>query len=204
MTEKTQKKTNKKIILPFHVVLLGQIASGKDTQADILKETFAFSPVESGKYWRKLALAKTKEGEMLRKTTEKGLPAPVVLMKKFLLDHMSKIPKNKTLLFVGNPRLKPEAQLLHKLMKEKKDDYVVLYISLPDKEIEKRSLSRLRNQDDALYLKRRIAWHKDQVSKSVAYFKDHVSFKEINGNQSISKVTLDIYKALYSFLNERT
>ncbi len=197
-------KKDKKILLPFHVVLLGQIASGKDTQADVLKDTFAFSPVESGKYWRKLALSKTKEGEMLRKTTEKGFPTPVVLMKKFLVDHVSKVPKNKTLLFVGNPRLKPEAQLLHKLMKEKKDDYVVLYISLPDTEVKKRSLSRLRNQDDVLYLKRRIAWHKDQVSKSVSYFKDHASFKEINGNQPISKVTLDIHKALYSFLKERS
>lgn len=197
----TQK--NKKIILPFHVVLLGQIASGKDTQAEILAQSFAFSPVESGKYWRKLALSKTPEGEMLRKTTEKGLPAPVVLMKKFLIDHISKVPKNKTLLFVGNPRLKPEAQLLNKLMKERKDDYVVLYISLPDAEIKKRSMSRLRNQDDALYLKRRILWHKDQVSKSVAYFKTHASFAQINGNQPISKVTLDIHKALYSFLKER-
>jgi adenylate kinase family enzyme len=204
MTQKIVKKTQRKIILPFHVVLLGQIAAGKDTQADVLKDTFAFSPVESGKYWRKLALSKTKEGEMLRKTTEKGLPAPVVLMKKFLLDHMASIPKNKTLLFVGNPRLKPEAQLLNKLMKEKKDDYVVMYISLPDKEIKKRSASRLRNLDDKIYLDRRIKWHKDQVSKSVNYFKDHASFKEINGNQSISKVTLDIHKALYTFLKERS
>lgn len=199
-----KKNTGQKTLLPFHVVLLGQIASGKDTQAEILAEKFAFSLVESGKYWRILAKSKTPEGEMLRKTTEKGLPAPVVLMKKFLVDHISKVPKNKKLLFVGNPRLKPEAQLLHKLMKEKKDDYVVLYISLPDKEIERRSLSRLRNQDDELYLKRRILWHKEQVSKSVQYFKDHVSFAQINGNQSISSVTLDIHKALYRFLKERS
>lgn len=196
------KKSPKKTQLPFHIVLLGQIASGKDTQAEILCGHFALSPVESGKYWRKLQSSKTKEGEMLRKTTAKGLPAPVVLMKKFLVDHIAKVPKQKTLLFVGNPRLKPEAQLLHKLMKQKKEDYVVLSITLPDREVKKRSMLRVRNKDDILYWKKRIAWHKDQVGKSIAYFKTAAPFAEINGNQSISKVTLDIHKALLGFLKQ--
>ncbi len=192
----------KKTILPFHIVLLGQIASGKDTQADILKENFTLSPVESGKYWRKMMTEKSKEGDMLRKTTEKGLPAPVVLMKKFLIDHMSKIPKNKTLLFVGNPRLKPEAQLLHKLMTQKKENYVVIYMTLPDKEVEKRSLLRARNEADRIYIKRRILWHKEQVSKSVLYFKEHAPFAVVNGNQPVLKVSIAIHKALLSFLKK--
>jgi adenylate kinase len=192
----------KKTILPFHIVLLGQIASGKDTQARILRDHFALSPVESGKYWRNLAKSDTKEGEMLRKTTDKGLPAPVLLMKKFLIDHMEHVPKNKTLLFVGNPRLKPEAQLLHKLMKQNKQEYVAMYITLPDKEVEKRSMLRARSTEDIAYIKRRIKWHKDQVSKSVDYFKNHAPFTQINGNQPISKVTLDIHRALLAFLKK--
>lgn len=197
-TKKVTKKS--KVELPFHVVLLGQVASGKDTQADLLFAQYALSKVESGKYWRRLEKSNTIEGEMLRKTTSKGLPAPVSLMKKFLNDHMEKIPKGKTLLFVGNPRLKPEGQLLNKLMREKKQRYVVLYISLTDREVVKRSHLRERNIDDRLYVERRIAWHKDQVGKTVAYFKDAAPFAQINGNQSIEKVYLDIQKKIYRFL----
>ena len=84
-TTHTKKTTSTKIQLPFHIVLLGQVASGKDTQADLLYGQYALSKVESGKYWRALEKSDTPEGEMLRKTTSKGLPAPVSLMKKFLV-----------------------------------------------------------------------------------------------------------------------
>jgi adenylate kinase family enzyme len=190
----------KKVILPFHVVLLGQVASGKDTQAALLKGMYAFKPIESGKYWRKMQKAKTPEGELLRKTTSKGLPAPVSLMKKFLEENLTSIPKNKTLLFVGNPRLKPEAQLLHKLMVGKKERYVVFYINLSDREVLKRSHLRDRSLEDRLYVEKRIAWHKDQVGKTVLYFKKTGPYAEINGNQSVEKVHLDIQKKIYHFL----
>ncbi len=194
------QSNQKKIVLPFHVVLLGQITAGKDTQADLLYKQYAFSKVESGKYWRKLSLAQTPEGDMLRKTTAKGLPAPVSLMKKFLEDHIAHIPKNKTLLFVGNPRLKPEGQLLNKLFKEKKQPYVVFYITLSDREVLKRSNIRDRNIEDRVYVEKRISWHKNQVSKTVAYFEKTAPFARINGNQPIEKVHLDIQKKIYQFL----
>lgn len=190
----------KKVLLPFHIVLLGQVASGKDTQAMLLKSAYALKPIESGKYWRKIEKADTPEGELLRKTTAKGLPAPVVLMKKFLEENLTSIPTNKTLLFVGNPRLKPEAQLLHKLMTQKKEHYVVFYIHLSDREVRKRSHLRDRSVEDRLYVEKRIAWHKDQVGKTVSYFKKTGLYAEINGNQSVEKVYLDIQKKLFNFL----
>jgi adenylate kinase family enzyme len=199
-TIKGQKNTLKKIKLPFHIVLLGQVAAGKDTQADLLNKQFEFKKVESGKYWRSLEKENSKAGEMLRKTTSKGLPAPVSLMKQFLLTNLETLPKNKTLLFVGNPRLKPEGQLLHKLMTEKKQYYIVLYIGLTDREVLKRSRLRERNLDDRIYVTRRIAWHKDQVGKTIDYFKHVAPYARINGNQPVEKVYLDIQKKIYQFL----
>ncbi len=194
----------KKERLGFNIVLLGQIAAGKETQAALLMEKYALHPVESGKYWRTMMKAKTKEGEWLRRTTAKGLPAPVSLMKKFLVERINKKPKNKDLLFIGNPRLKPEAQLLKKLLAAKKQDFFALYISLPDKEIYNRSLKRKEGAGKAIYkvldekhlIAARIKWHKDQVGKTVAYFDSLGKLKKINGKQSIEKVAADIEKAI--------
>ncbi|MBP6911741.1 MAG: nucleoside monophosphate kinase [Candidatus Pacebacteria bacterium] len=192
----------KKQKLGFHIVLLGQIASGKDTQADLLKKDYVVQLVESGKYWRALAKKNTSDGDWVRRTTAKGKPAPVSLMKKFLVEQIEKKNKTKKLLFVGNPRLKPEGMLLNKLLKAKHEDYMVLYITLPDKEIKKRSYARVRNEDDRKYVDIRIAWHKDQVSKTVAYFNSLGRLVKINGNQTIEKVNKDIQKALQKHLEK--
>lgn len=186
----------KKQKLPFHIVLLGQITSGKDTQAEILRKKYDVYLVESGKYWRKLQKSKTQEGELLRKTTGKGKPAPVSLMKKFLIESMQKCPKRKTALFVGNPRLKPEAQLLLKIIKERKESVQAFYIALPEKEIYKRSSLRIRNIDDKKHVHERIRWHKLQVSKTVKFLEEKKILKKINGNQTIEKVSKDIEKQI--------
>lgn len=195
--------------LGFNIVLLGTITSGKDTQAKILKRRYALKTVESGIYWRKLMKENSKEGEWLRRTTGKGKPAPVALMKKFLVKEVANKPKSKDFLFLGNPRLKPEAQLLKKIFDSKKEKFIAFYINLPDKEIHKRSFKRSKSSvsndykifDNHKYIRTRIGWHKDQVGKTVKYFESLGKLKKINGNQSIKKVSNDIEKALKEFKN---
>lgn len=193
--------------LGFNIVLLGMITSGKETQANILKKKYALKFVESGLYWRKLLKQKGPEGDLIRRTTGKGNPAPVVLMKKFLIKEISKKPKDKDLLFLGNPRLKPEAQLLKKILTEKKQDFLAFYIDLPDKEVYARSQKRKDGNMKAVYkvldsekiIKTRINYHKKQVSKTVKYFQSLNKLKIINGNQPISKVTKDIVKIIEEY-----
>lgn len=195
----------KKERLGFHLVLLGQITSGKDTQAKLLQKKYSLVPVESGKHWRKIGEEDSPDGEWVRRTTRLGKPAPVALMKKFLLENIERKDKNDDLIFVGNPRLKPEAQLLKKLLAIKKENFFALYITLPNKIIYSRSLRSDRYDDSHINMRRRIKWHKEQVSKSVNYFDSLGKLKKINGNQSIEKVYEDIEKALTHFkkLNDK-
>jgi adenylate kinase len=195
----------KKERLGFNIILLGQIASGKDTQGKLLMEKYALKAVESGNYWRKLVKAKTPEGDWVRRTMGKGKPAPVALMKKFLVSELSKKPKGKDLIFFGNPRLKPEAQLLKKLLKERKEDFFVFYITLPDQEVYVRSLGRNRGfEDDRAKIATRLKWHKDQVGKTVAYFDSLGKLKKINGKQSVEKVTQDIARTIDAWKKKLT
>lgn len=196
--------------LGFNIVLLGMIASGKETQANILKKKYALKFVETGVYSRSLIKAKGPDGDWARRTTGKGGPLPVALIKKFLIKEINNKPKNKNLLFLGG-RLKPEAQLLRKMLNKRKEDFIVFYITLPDKEVYKRSIERSKGKMKAIYkvfdnkklIKVRIAWHKNQVGKTVKYYKNLKKIKIINGNQPIPKVTKDILKVIEKYKNKR-
>jgi len=194
--------------LGFDIVLLGQNASGKETQANILKNKYALKFVETGVHTRKLLKKKGSDGDWTRRTAGKGGALPVVLLKKFLISEIKKRPKNKDFLFLGGPRLKPEAQLLNKILKTRKEDYIAFYITLPDKEVYKRSLKRKKNKKiKALYkvfdtekiIKARLSYYEKQVSKTVKYFQSLNKLKLINGNQSIPKVTKDILKEIEKY-----
>ena len=108
---------------------------------------------------------------------------------------------------MGGPRLKPEAQLLNKMLKEKKQDFLSFYVNLPDKEVYLRSRKRRTGDmkeiykvlDDEKIIKSRINYTKKQVSKTVKYFQGLGKLKIINGKQSISKVTKDILKVIKGY-----
>ena len=148
---------------------------------------------------------KSKEGDWARRTAGKGGPLPVPLLKKFLIREIEKQPKGKDLLFLGGPRLKPEAQLMKKILNQKKQDFLVFYITLPEKEVYKRSLKRVKDKkvkdiykvfDTEKIIAARLKYYREQVSKTVKYFQDLGKLKKIKGDQSISRVTKDIVKEI--------
>jgi adenylate kinase len=193
--------------LGFEIVLLGDSASGKETQANILKKKFALKFVETGVYSRNLLKEQGPNGERARKTVAKGLPLPVSMLKEFLIKEINNKPKNKNLLFLGGPRLKPEAQLLKKILAERKEDFMMFYISLPDEEVYARSLKRRQSNIKEVYkvldtekiIAARIKYYKNQVSKTVKYFESLGKLTKINGNQSIEKVAADISEEIEKY-----
>lgn len=189
--------------LGFDLIILGAPAAGKDTQAALIMKKYKLKPVESGKYWRRMAKQKNAEGELLRRTFSKGHPAPVNLMKKFLTDQLKKVSNNSDLIFIGNPRLKPEAQLLVKLLKAKKRDFLVLNIDIPVAEIRKRSLLRMRDEQDWKYIPNRIKMYKLQMGKTLAYFKALKKLQTINGNREIKQVAADIDKRINDYQRQQ-
>jgi len=190
--------------LGFDLIILGDPTAGKDTQAALLSKKYAFKAVESGKHWRAMAKKKNLEGAWLRRTMSLGHPTPVILMKKFLNKNLANVPKNKDLIFVGTPRLKPEAQLLVKILKSKKRNFFVLYIKIPTTEILARtkSRSRLKSEDQGVW--NRIKYTKNQVSKTVKYFQSLGKLKFINGYRTIQNVSKEIEKAINDYSRSQT
>jgi adenylate kinase len=190
--------------LGFDLILLGAPAAGKDTQAALLEKKYLLKSIESGKYLRGLQKNKTKTGDQVRITLSKGQPGPTRIIKEFIKANIRLAPKDKNLIFIGNPRLKPEAQFINDLFKQANRDYLVLYINLPVKEIWSRSEKRMRNTDDTKYVQTRINWHKKQVSKTVRYFQGIKKLKFIDGNKTIKLVNKDILKAINDYKRSRT
>lgn len=198
----------KKVRLGFNLAVMGIIASGKDTQVNLLRNKYDLQPVGTGLYTRNLLKEKSENGDWARRVASKGKPLPVVLMKKFLIGQIKNKSKNKDLIFIGGPRLKPEAQLVRKLLKENNQNIFIIYITLSDKEVYKRSIKRGLDEnikdvykvfDTDKIIKERIKVHKNQVSKTIKYFDKLKILKKINGNQTIEKVHQDIEKALVYF-----
>lgn len=184
--------------LGFDLILLGDPTSGKDTQAKFLMRKFALKPVESGKQWRLMVKKNDFRGRWLKRTFGKGYPTPVAIVKWFLNMKVKAASKHQDLIFIGNPRLKPEAQFLVKLLNQRYRDFFVLYLKLPENEIYLRAKNRMIQEDTQANTRRRIVWTKKQVSKTVKYFQKMGKLKFINGNQSIQKVHRDIIKVLKS------
>ena len=183
---------------------MGAFASGKDTQAEILKKKYSLQYVGTGVFTRNLMKEKSENGEWARRTAGRGKPLPTSLMKQFLLKEIAKKPKNKDLLFVGGPRLKPESQLTKKILNNKNMDFFALYITLPHKEIYKRSLARSQGDMKDIYkifdtkelINKRIEEHKKPISETIKFLQQEKCLKKINGNQSVDKVAKDIEKAI--------
>ncbi len=182
------------------------IASGKDTQANKLKRKYALKFIETGTYSRRLLKEKSKDGDLARQTTGKGLPLHTKLIQRFLIEEIKNKPKNKDLLFLGG-RLKPEAQLIKKIMRANNEKFLVFYLSIPDKEVYKRSLDRQKSNIKQLYkildtknlIAKRIKWHKEQVGKTVNYYQKLGLVRIINANQPIEKVSNLIEKEIEKF-----
>lgn len=186
--------------LGFDLVLLGAPAAGKDTQADLLLKKYASArPVRSGVYWRRMAKQNNAQGELLRRTVGRGYAAPVKLMREFIERQLKLTKSSHDLIFVGNPRLVPEAKLLNKLLNQKNRDYLVLVITLPDYQVKKRSYARNRDEQDKKYVDNRIKMYKTQVGKTLQYFKSQGKLKTINGDQSITQVNRSIVKQINDY-----
>src|SRR6185436_16779410 len=141
---------------------------GKDTQAALLAKKYKFATIETGKQWRMMVKKNDFRGRWLKRTFGLGHPAPVAIVKWFVGSKIRSAKKSEDLVFIGNPRLKPEAQFVVKLLQKRKRNFLVLYLRIPDKEIWRRSKSQIRmaGEERKQYVQNRINYTKNQVGKT--------------------------------------
>jgi len=173
---------------PFNLILLGDPASGKGTQAARLAKKYHFFDLDMGREVRKPAVRAQFD---YAKTTAVGHLTPTVIVRGIFQDVIRAVPKKKGILFNGTPKMINEAKLVTRLLKEsKRSNPLVIYLSIPASEMLKRAGLRRervngklvkRDDDTARALRNRQKYYKEQISRVVAFFGERYTVKKISG-----------------------
>jgi adenylate kinase len=173
---------------PFNLILLGDPASGKGTQAVRLVKKYHFYDLDMGREVRKpVALAQYDYA----KTTAVGHLTPTAVVRNIFINILRTVPEQQGILFNGTPKMINEAKLVARLLKEnKRRDPLVIYLSIPAAEMFKRAAARReyidgklikRDDDTAHALRNRQKYYKAQIARVVAFFGERYTVKRISG-----------------------
>jgi adenylate kinase family enzyme len=179
---------------PFNLILLGDPASGKGTQASWLVKKYHFYNLDMGREVRKpSALAQYDYA----RTTALGHLTPTVVVRNIFKRVIATAPTGKGVLFNGNPKMINEARLVAGLLKRyNRLDPLVIYLSIPEGEMFKRAELRHRDDDTAHALRNRRKYYKTQVARVVAFFGERYTVKKISGMGTEAAVAKKIEAAI--------
>jgi adenylate kinase len=193
----------------INLILLGDPASGKATQAARLVKKYHFYDFDMGREVRKPAVKKQFD---YRKTTAIGKLTPTAVVRGILHRVIRVTPENKGILFNGHPKMIGEAKLAAGWLKKyQRTDPLVIYLSIPMSEVLRRAEKRLENvggklvrrDDDSIRaLKNRRRYYEEQISQVVAYFKKKYHFKTVSGMGTEAQVWKRIDAVVKQYIKE--
>lgn len=184
---------------PFNIIMLGDPASGKATQADKLARKYRMYDLDMGKEVKKpVALAQYDYA----KTTAIGKLTPTAVVRKIFKNAVGSVPSTQGVIFNGTPKMIGEAKLVARLLRQsKRSDPLFIYIHIPVSETLKRALKRReyfggklikRDDDSERALRNRRRYYKEQISHVVSFFKERYEFRRISGMGTEAEVAARI------------
>lgn len=128
----------------INVIIMGPQGSGKGTQARLLREKYDLQPLEVGNILRNIAKEDSDLGREIDDIiNKKGQYASWEIVKKVLDHEVSKLDKNRGILFDGTPRRMEEVKYWEEELPKigRKIDFI-FYINISKEESLKRISSR--------------------------------------------------------------
>lgn len=214
-----------KMELPITLVLLGDIAAGKGTQAEILCRKYNLKLISTGAYTRKYWTGNSKISKRLEKT-KLGKLTPSDIIKSFLREELTKLKPSEQILIDGG-KMPSEARLIYKLLKQKGRLPLVIYLRISIQEIFHRLTYRYydkktgmpltidparvregsykgrhvikRADDDLQAIQKRFDYYDKIYSKTVEFWSGRNLLRKVNGRQPVQKVTRDIAATIKKF-----
>jgi adenylate kinase family enzyme len=186
---------------PFNLILLGDPASGKGTQAARLAKKYHFYDLDMGHEVRKPAALAQYD---YARTTALGHLTPTAVVRNIFKRVIAATPAGKGILFNGNPKMINEAKLVARLLaRAKRADPLVIYLRIPAREMFKRADRRNRDDDSARALRNRQKYYKEQITRVVAFFGERYTVKTISGMGTEAAVEKKIEAAIRRHLAKR-
>jgi adenylate kinase len=203
---------NHKKLPPFTIVLLGDPAAGKATQAEYLSKQYNLYDFDMGKELAKLRRRDKEINHNLKTNNDKGKMTPTKIARGILKETIEKVPASKGILFDGHPKMLGEAKMASNLLKShKRLPPVVIYISIPIEETIKRMADRVgyfagkygkRADDNNQALKNRVKYYRTNIADVVNFFSSVYEFHKISGLGSRLQVRQEINRIVKSYLKK--
>ena len=163
---------------PLNIILLGDPASGKGTQAAKLVKKYGLYNLDMGNEIRKPAVRATYD---YSRTSAVGGLIPTRIVRSILRRVIRQTPFRQGILFNGNPKMINEAKLVRKLLERyKRTKPLVIYLNVPMKETLLRAKKRRvhaggslvkRDDDTKKAIRKRKRYYKKQISRVVKFFR---------------------------------
>ncbi len=195
-----------KNVRPINIILLGDPAAGKATQANLLLKRFPLYDLDMGKELRVLKSKDLRVKKLLEGTYDKGNLTQTDLVRSIHKQQIFKTPKKLGILFDGTPKMVGEARLVQKWLKQTgRDRALLIYLSIPMAETLKRMEKRVeyfkgkfskRADDNQQALKNRVKYYRKNISAVLRYFKKIYPSKNISGLGNVG----DVNKRLLKFI----
>ena len=196
---------------PLNIILLGDPAAGKATQAQRLLKSFPLYDLDMGKELRLLKAKNAKVRKLLEGTYDKGNLTQTDLVRGIHKQKVLATPKSKGILFDGTPKMLGEAKLVAKWLKaEKRSTPMVIYLTIPMDETVRRMTERKqdfrgkfgkRSDDNAQALKERVKYYRTNITEVVKFFRKIYKFKKISSDAPVPQVQKILVGLLNNFKN---
>jgi len=192
---------------PFNLIILGNPASGKGTQAVRLVKKYRFYDLDMGREVRKPSVRAQFD---YIKTTAVGHLTPTAIVRGIFKEIIGAVPSDKGILFNGTPKMINEAKLVSRLLKQNdRSSPLVIYLDIPIAETVRRMTKRVekingklvkRDDDTAHALRNRQKYYKAQIARVVAFFGERYTVKKISGMGTEGVVAKKIEAAIKKYL----
>ena len=182
---------------PFNLILLGDPAAGKATQAAWIVKRYKMFDFDMGHELRRPSVRKTFDYD---RSTAQGKLTPTEIVRAIIRDKVSKTSRSKGILFDGFPKMAGEARLLAgQIKKTGRRAPFVIYLHVPVAEAYRRRMKRGRRDDTEEAFLNRMAYYRRDVAKTIAFFKTIYAFKKISGLGTRTEVAKRIAKEIEKY-----
>jgi adenylate kinase len=183
------------------VVLLGPPGSGKGTQAAVLSQKLKVPAISTGDMLR----------EAVRAGSDLGVKVDGIMKAGSLVDDgtMAEVVRERLarcggqgggggFLLDGYPRTIPQAETQESNLGDAGDRLdAVLFVEVPEEELVRRAVARMRGEDDREeVVRQRLRVYREKTAPLIGYYRQLGLLKEINGDLPREKVTGQMLAAL--------